>query len=163
AGNESAASAEVTATRSSDTSAPANPSNLMATGSQSGISLDWADNTEGDLAGYNIYRSTARGKPWMLLNASRRLTSAYYANGASPYLTANATRPADTTKPAQPSGLVLTAAPSGITLDWADNTDSDLAGYNVYRSPDGVNNWMLLNTSGLLTSSIYTDGGAPVG
>jgi fibronectin type 3 domain-containing protein len=41
----------------------------------------------------------------------------------------------DTTPPAVPTGLTATAvSSSSINLDWADNTDSDLAGYKVYRS-----------------------------
>ena len=44
-----AASAVVSASRSNDTVAPARPSGLTAKGSASGITLDWANNTETDL------------------------------------------------------------------------------------------------------------------
>jgi len=41
---------------------------------------------------------------------------------------------ADTVPPSAPAGLVATAVNSSrIDLDWSDNTQSDLFGYNVYR------------------------------
>jgi hypothetical protein len=44
------------------------------------------------------------------------------------------TGPGDTTPPAAPTNLSATAVgPSQIDLDWDDNTEPDLAGYNVYR------------------------------
>ena len=41
--------------------APAPPTNLAATASSAGIGLDWDANSEPDLAGYNVYRSTSPG------------------------------------------------------------------------------------------------------
>lgn len=52
---------------SDDTTAPAAPTNLSATATSKGKcakisnNLDWNDNSEGDLAGYNVYRSTQAG------------------------------------------------------------------------------------------------------
>jgi len=43
----------------------------------SGISLDWVDNIESDLAGYNVYRSTSAGGPWTKLNANLLATSSF--------------------------------------------------------------------------------------
>ncbi|MBN1788380.1 MAG: carbohydrate-binding protein [Sedimentisphaerales bacterium] len=43
--------------RNDDFMAPAAPQNLTATGGDGHILLDWSDNNEPDLAGYNIYRS----------------------------------------------------------------------------------------------------------
>ena len=46
--------------------------------------------------------------------------------------------PKDTMPPAAPTGLTATAVSSSqIDLNWADNTESDLSYYNVYRSTSG--------------------------
>ena len=42
-----------------DVTAPAAPTGLAATAGEGSISLDWNDNGEGDLAGYNVYRGTS--------------------------------------------------------------------------------------------------------
>ncbi len=42
--------------------------------------------------------------------------------------------PAGNLPPAAPTGLVATAGNETVSLDWNDNTEPDLAGYNVYRS-----------------------------
>ena len=41
-----------------DTVAPSVPRRPTATGSQAGIHLNWNDNADSDLAGYNVYRSS---------------------------------------------------------------------------------------------------------
>jgi hypothetical protein len=45
--------------------------------------------------------------------------------------------PPDTTPPAVPNALVASAGLRFVTLDWADNTEPDLAGYRVYRRSGG--------------------------
>jgi len=56
---------------------PAAPTGLVATPGDSQVSLDWNDNTEPDLAGYNVYRSTTQGSGYTQINASLVLTSDY--------------------------------------------------------------------------------------
>ena len=55
----------------SDTTAPNAPSNFTGTAPSVGtISLDWFNNSESDLAGYNVYRSTTSGSNFVKQNAS---------------------------------------------------------------------------------------------
>lgn len=52
--------------------------------------------------------------------------------------------------------VVIQAAPNHVVdLRWNASTSTDVAGYNVYRGPDGVN-WKKMNV-GLITSMTYID------
>jgi subtilisin family serine protease len=66
--------------------------------------------------------------------------------------------PPDTTPPAAPTGLTATAGNQSAGLDWADNTESDLAGYDVYRSTTSGSGYSRVNGS-LVTASNYNDTG----
>lgn len=46
--------------------------------------------------------------------------------------------------PAAPSGLISIAAESSISLTWDDNTETDLAGYRVWRRMEGESEFELL-------------------
>jgi pectate lyase len=63
-----------------DTTAPAAPKSLWALGSNGTVPLDWADNNEPDLAGYNIYCSTTSGSGYSKLNVSLLSNSNYIDN-----------------------------------------------------------------------------------
>ena len=67
--------------------------------------------------------------------------------------------PDDTTAPAAPTALDATAGDAQVSLDWTNNGESDLAGYNVYRSTSSGSNYEKLNGT-LVTSSAYVDAGA---
>jgi peptidoglycan-N-acetylglucosamine deacetylase len=60
--------------------APAAPVNLTANAGYETISLDWNDNNEADLAGYNIYRSTTSGSGYSKLSSSLLSSSDYNDN-----------------------------------------------------------------------------------
>lgn len=62
----------------------------------------------------------------------------------------------DTTAPAEPTGLWAAAGSGTVSLNWADNTDADLAGYHIYRTTVSGSAYTRLNTA-LLTASNYTD------
>lgn len=71
--------------------------------------------------------------------------------------------PPDTTPPAAPTGLTATlSGSSDALLDWADNTETDLSHYNVYRSTTSGGPYTKLNASNI-TSSTYTNAGLSAG
>ncbi len=155
---------------------PAAPTGLTATPSTGTVTLTWNSNTEGDLYGYDIYRSTTPGGETNRLNLVRSKTSAYtdtnvagtrtyyYVvtavdtnfNSSADSNEVSATVPADSTPPAAPSGVSATAGDTIVSLDWNNNTEPDINGYNVYRSTTSGNSYTRLNGA-LLTSSDYND------
>jgi pectate lyase len=60
--------------------APKAPTNLSATSGNSTVSLNWNNNSEGDLAGYNIYRSITFGSDYARLNVAPVSSSDYIDN-----------------------------------------------------------------------------------
>lgn len=49
-----------------------------------------------------------------------------------------------------------------VDLSWNASTSQNIAGYNVYRGPDGVN-WQKMNSGGLVASTLYSDSSASNG
>lgn len=64
--------------------------------------------------------------------------------------------PGDTTPPAAPSGLVATATPTQVFLDWSDNGEGDLQGYDVYRATISGGPYAKL-TPVTIASSLFID------
>jgi hypothetical protein len=60
----------------------------------------------------------------------------------------------DITAPATPTGLTSTSLDGQVDLSWDANTETDLAGYNVYQSTDNVT-FTKVNTS-LITTTSYS-------
>ena len=58
--------------------------------------------------------------------------------------------------PAAPTGLTATAGDSTVDLSWTANTESDLAGYNVYRAETSGGPYTQVNGSPV-ASAQYTD------
>jgi hypothetical protein len=67
--------------------------------------------------------------------------------------------PRDIFKPSAPRGLDVAAAPGRLSVFFAANVESDIAGYNVYRSTDPdlpKDQWTKLNST-LLTRTTFQD------
>ena len=125
---------------------PAAPMDLEAEPGDGIVNLSWAANTEDDLAGYNLYRDgdlMAEGlaeTAYSDLGVTNDSTYSYSVtaldtsgNESSASRPVEAT-PRDRTPPAEPGGLTAAAGNGFISLDWNDNTEDDLAGYNLYRN-----------------------------
>ncbi len=160
---------------SSDANAPLPPTGLSAMPGNSTVSLDWNDNNESDMRGYNVYRSLTSGSGYTKLNGGFLTSSNYIdstASGARTYYyvvtaidTSNnesndsnvvSATPTDTIPPAAPTGLTAISGNSNVILDWNNNSESDMNGYNVYRSTASSGPYTKLNDT-LLTSSAYND------
>ncbi|HEX2084376.1 MAG TPA: LamG-like jellyroll fold domain-containing protein [Solirubrobacteraceae bacterium] len=64
--------------------------------------------------------------------------------------------------PAAPGGVTASAGDGQVSLDWSDNAEADLAGYDVYRAGVQTGAYTRMNTK-RLTASRYTDFTAPNG
>ncbi len=148
-----------------DTIPPAAPTGLTATGGDGQVILDWANNSETDLAGYNVYRATTSGGTYSKVNSSLVTTSAYtdtgLANGTPYYYvvtavdlsinesansneapaTPQATPPAD-----GPTNLTASAFRQGtvkVDLAWTGGASS----IDVHRQNPGAASFTLIATS----------------
>jgi len=157
-----------------DTTPPAAPTGLAATDGEGQISLDWDNNGEGDLASYNVYRSTTSGSGYFKQN-NLPLAGSIYVDyhavvGATYYYVVRAVDTFwnesgnsdevsaitfDATPPPAPTDLSATGDNRFVVLDWNDG-DRYVAGYNVYRSTTSGSAYVLLNGS-LLSDSNYID------
>jgi hypothetical protein len=149
------------------------PTNLSALGADNQVSLDWDDNTEPNLAGYNVYRSTTPGDGYAQI-ATAVVTSEYVnssviggteyyyvvtavdtnANESDHSNEASAT-PTDTVAPAAPTGLSAKTCGGQVSLNWDDNAEPDMAGYNIYRSISSGGGYVQIAAD--LTTNAYTD------
>ena len=174
--NEASAMPEAPA----DTTPPAAPSGLVATAGDGKVDLVWAANSETDLAGYNVYRSSSAGGTYAQVNtalvASNGWEDTGLVNGNTYYYVVRAEdtstnessnsneasampeAPVDTTPPAAPSGLVATPGDGKVDLAWGANSETDLAGYNVYRSSSAGGTYAQVNTA-LVASNGWEDTG----
>ncbi len=183
-GGESVASAVVNSTRDADTVPPARPTGLVANGAGNGVQLTWSANTDVDLAGYRVYRSDAAAGTYLPLNSGALVTDAsfldsanqagehWYYKVAAVDLSANESAMSDvadavridTTAPAVPTGLTSSSRTDGVKLTWTANTESDLAGYRIYRASSAGGSYAALNGGSLVTgAATYTDGSVSVG
>jgi fibronectin type 3 domain-containing protein len=154
---------------------PAAPTGLSATGYNGSVGLNWNDNSESDLDGYNIYRSTTSGSGYSKLNSSLLDNSHYtdddVVNDITYYYVVTAVdvnenesgyssqawaTPQDTEAPATPTALAASAGDQIVQLGWNANSEPDLAGYNIYRSTTSGSGYIKLNSL-LLSSPDYND------
>ena len=152
------------------------PEKLSAVQGDSVVWLNWYENIEEDIAGYNVERGTEEGGPYTVIATD--LSEASYTdddvtNGTDYYYvvtavdiddnvseysneaTATPTSGADYVAPSVPTNLTVSASVSEALLDWDDNTEADLAGYNVLRSLENGGPYDIV--AELVSGSSYTD------
>ncbi|MFC2137047.1 T9SS type A sorting domain-containing protein [Bacteroidota bacterium] len=152
---------------------PAIPLNFIANAMTDSVFLNWDDNYDGDLAGYNVFRSKSQDRPFEKLNDSVLILSQYtdtnvindtiyyYAvtsvdsfNNESEY--SKILKAIPTYRPASPTGIYQRNDSSAIKIFWSEVTTDNVTGYNVYRSETTGGSYEKLNSSLLLTTE-YLD------
>jgi chitodextrinase len=150
-----------------DTTPPNAPSNPSANPGDRQVSLSWGASTDNvGVTGYRVFRNgnqvAAVGGSTLSYTDVGLVNGATYSytvravdaagNVSSDSNTATATPQAspDIMPPAAPAGPTANAGDAQASLDWADNSESDLDHYNVYRNGTQVAS---------PTASNYTDSG----
>lgn len=171
------------------------PRSLVTRLSQEAIRLSWtppASNVDGTTAsnimGYNIYRAESEKSPAKLQNQTPVGNTAfedrffdfekqyYYfvravslGTNAAPIESSESNivniKPVDSFPPSAPAAITIAATPTAISIFFPANPETDVEGYNVYRSEDANlpnDQWTLLNKE-LLKANTYQDGAVQSG
>jgi fibronectin type 3 domain-containing protein len=179
-GGESAFSAVASAARTKNTTPPTQPAGLSLAAAGAGITLSWSANTQPDLAGYNVYRAASANGSYVQLTSSLltspgytdtsasfgsvsyyRVTAVNVSGAESTPASGSATRPNNANSPATPTGLTATGLAADVSLTWSANHETDLAGYNLYRSASANGPFAKVNSTPLSALN-YNDTGAPL-
>lgn len=155
---------------------PSLPTGVQVTSSPDFIQLDWNENSEADLAGYNIYRSNSEVGIYNLINTvivkissykdtTTVLDSFYYYQVTALDTLGNESKPSVTVmgvsslRPAWPTGIAVIQGNEAALICWEECKDENVVGYNLYRSIFPGSGYSLVNLSGLITSKNYADSG----
>jgi len=173
-GNTSPASSPAVAATPTDLTPPAVPTDLTATPGDGRVTLSWTANSESDLASYRVLRDGAEvavvdapataftdtgltndtAYQYALRSVDRRGNT---SDASSPAVSAT---PLDMTAPAVPTGLAAVRGDTRVSLTWTANTETDLAGYDLFRRADGASSPVRVSGAVLGASATsWTDSG----
>jgi fibronectin type 3 domain-containing protein len=163
-GHESALSTETSSVYQGSSSLQP-PSGLNASSANSVITLNWNANTECDISGYRVYRSTTSGSGYTEIGAVYGTTTFQdrkVANGVRYYYTVKAFNHSnvlsnysaqatadgiDTQPPQAPSYLDLGIGGTSISAYWEASASPDVKEYRVYTHSQGGQYGVPLATS----------------
>lgn len=145
---------------------PLPPRSINSEISADAVNIDWTapeENIDGSrppaILGYNIYKSSVEEPNVKMLNTQPITVTKYADNffkfgaaykyfvravtvgaGGLPIESADSdiieVTPKDTFKPNAPDNITIAATPESVSLFFAQNPESDIAGYKVYRTTD---------------------------
>jgi hypothetical protein len=167
-----------------DTTPPPAPENLSLNSGQTQVTLRWdaIPDVDGDLAGYNVYRSrtpinviTSQSVTKVAdkitinfyIDRSLNLGITYYyvvtaedENGnesdISNLVFGELVEPEDTTPPEAPTNLVANSGDGVVNLSWTASISPDVTTYSIYRSDTAAGNYTVLTDVGSAFTS-YAD------
>jgi len=155
--------------------APTAPTGLVAAGGDSTISLDWDDNSETDIDHYKVYRSTTSGSGYVLVDGNvvdsdynngslNNYTTYYYVVKAvdgigqeSDFSNEAIATPMDKNPPSKPTGLNSVIGDYSVSLSWDTSADTDVIGYNIYRTTLSGDRYMKIGHKDGIGSTSYLD------
>jgi regulation of enolase protein 1 (concanavalin A-like superfamily)/fibronectin type 3 domain-containing protein len=163
---------------------PKNPPTAVvgagASGQTAGNVLNWTKNTEGNVAGYLVYRSDSSSGPWTSLTPEvlttntftdtsapagmlqyYRITAVDVHGGESSPTVVSATRTSAGTTPTAPGNLVAQQVIGGIGLTWSDNSNNE-TGFIIERALDPNGSWNIINTT-IANATSFTDNNVTAG
>lgn len=181
AGNETLSNMYTTELK--DCTPPSPPSNFKTEATSGEIKISWTPNSESDLKGYFIekalYDSTQSNYSYITVN-SIPLKETFYIeklskniknkfiyrvvavdtnyNRSKPSINSIAQMP-DVIPPQKPVLKNVSTIDGTILIEWLANVESDLAGYDLYRSKNGDTNSLAKVNFNLIPNSLnkYTD------
>ena len=151
-----------------DITPPSKPRMLAVSnpGTGTGLNLSWQANGEVDVAGYHVFRSTSLNGTYTQITGSPVTGTTYPDLGLTQFSTYYyKIKAVDTSNndsvysdpasgvpnapPTTPTGLTLTNSGTGGKLQaaWTAVSDSDLAGYNLYRSTSAGGSYTKVNST----------------
>jgi hypothetical protein len=144
------------------------PYNVQTAGLDGEIMVQWDHNMDRKIDGYNVYIDGIKHNSTLIsdlkytasgLNSEQQYEISVIAvdfNGSPSVMSTTKQETATNIAPSVPSNVSITEGDQILEVAWADNTELDLAGYNVYV--DGVkDNEALITTSDHPVSGLTND------
>ncbi|HBW46607.1 TPA: hypothetical protein DEF17_01580, partial [bacterium] len=161
---------------------PSQPTLNSPTVGDGTLSFTWTSVSDYDLLGYSLYRSTTPGSghiPVVVKTRQMSLIDSGLTNGQNYYYYVVAIDSAgqssgylsevlgvpmapDTTPPSAPSAMDANVSGGAIVVTWNASPETDVAGYNIYRSTALNGSYSKLNSS-LVAATTYSDNSVSVG